>query len=123
MGTSIDYTGQTVGNLKVLDQVYVENFKLRWLCKCLICEDEVIRAGWELKIERKIESCGCLAERKKLEKAIAKAEQEKNKKAVGRPRDEVKGKKFGRLTVVRFHGYLKKHSRKSRRPRPSGKGL
>ena len=92
-----DYTGTTVGNLQIIEQVWTKVNKLRWLCICKVCTSKIFLMQSDLKVQWKIDSCGCLKLKRKEESKRKKEEYEKNKRIVGRPIIDIIGQRFNRL--------------------------
>lgn len=94
----IDRTGEIYGRLTALFPIQEKGkreTKIKWLCKCS-CGNFIIVSGNNLKTKH-TQSCGCLY----TELSVYKNEKK---------REEIIGKRFGRLTVISFHGIKNKRA-------------
>ena len=106
-----DMTGKRVGYLEVTgraDPASSRNGEAQWDAKCLLCGNETVVNGHDLRRGRYV-ACGCvrgvglvrLAARLKALAMLGKT---------GRPRDQLVGHKFGRLSVFAPAGLDKRRA-------------
>jgi len=61
-GPKIDYTGKTVNDYDIISWEYYgdnDRLKIRWLCKCVVCETEVYRNTYHLNNNIRMECINC----------------------------------------------------------------